>query len=325
MWHGFELLYDGLLALWRHGPKAVYRRWKISKISRAWAYKPAIWALEPEAKPPKPRGDEQPPVNPYDIVIPIYRQPEALARLLKTLADYPPQFARRILLADDASRDPQLEPVIAAYRATEPRAEYLIQPENLGFSGNVTAALAQSQTEVAIVLNSDTQVPAGSLDRLAAHFKQGDKIAAICPLTNNGAYATLAPPPQCLKLKPKDIFTADARLASSVPGRWQVPFASGSCWAINRPLFFHLGGFDPHFSAGYGEEADYCLRAYQQGYGSYVATNCAVWHDGSASFGKRYARQQARLNSTLLAKRYTDWPLNEISQSSGGLNREVQH
>lgn len=299
------LLCDTALAMWLHGPKAVYQRYQISQMRRQWDNRPPIWALTQDYRGDK--SSENRAGVAYDLVIPVFKNADDLAKLLQTLLDSPPLRAQRIILSDDCSNDPSVAHHLTDFLEQEQRAEVISQTSNLGFSGNVTALLTASSADYVVVLNTDTLIPPGSLDRLTSHFAQDPNLATISPLTNNGAYALLASPPVCKDLKAKTLFDIDKRLAKGPMQRTDVPFSSGFCWAINRAIFFELGGFSKAFEAGYGEEADFCFRARRGGYSVMLAQDCAVWHQGSGSFGAAYARRKSRLNSTLLVKLYPEY------------------
>jgi GT2 family glycosyltransferase len=66
----------------------------------------------------------------------------------------------------------------------------------------------------------------------------------------------------------------------------RTPMLNGFCLLLHRPTIKALGFFDEiHFSVGYGEETDLCLRLTNAGYKLAIADNVYVHHFKSASFG----------------------------------------
>jgi GT2 family glycosyltransferase len=65
-----------------------------------------------------------------------------------------------------------------------------------------------------------------------------------------------------------------------------IPSGIGFCMLMNRSVLNEIGYFDEEtFGRGYGEENDWCLRAWKKGYRSVHLQNLFVYHRGNASFG----------------------------------------
>lgn len=56
---------------------------------------------------------------------------------------------------------------------------------------------------------------------------------------------------------------------------------------MRRKVIDDIGGFDEVFEEGYGEENDWCMRAYENGYRNVCIANLFVFHKHGASFGKK--------------------------------------
>ena len=65
------------------------------------------------------------------------------------------------------------------------------------------------------------------------------------------------------------------------------------CVAIRSKLWKKLQGFDEKFGLGYYEDFDFCMRAMEYGYKSYLYEKWFVFHQGSASF--KHDRNQKKL------------------------------
>ena len=110
------------------------------------------------------------------VVVPVYRDREATIACFESLleaATAPVQAKNetcqrsfRVLAVDDASPDPTLRSYLA-HLAEEKRIDLLVNPVNLGFVGAINRALAEVSEGDVILLNADTVVPPGFVERLA--------------------------------------------------------------------------------------------------------------------------------------------------------------
>ena len=109
-----------------------------------------------------------PPDLVVDIVIPVYRGMTQTRRcILSVLAD-PDRPAGRVIVVDDCSPEPKLSAWLDK-QAAAGRIELLRNQRNQGFVASVNFAIKVSAKHDVVLLNSDTEVPAGWLSRLAGH------------------------------------------------------------------------------------------------------------------------------------------------------------
>ena len=66
-----------------------------------------------------------------------------------------------------------------------------------------------------------------------------------------------------------------------------------SSFAIRSKLWKKLQGLDEKFGLGYYEDFDFCMRAMEYGYKSYLYEKWFVFHQGSASF--KHDKNQKKL------------------------------
>jgi GT2 family glycosyltransferase len=148
-----------------------------------------------------------------------------------------------------------------------------------------------------VLLNSDTEVAAGWLDRLAAHARRDPRVGTVTPFSNN---ATICSYPRTLERNalPEGETTAslDAAFASANAGRSaDIPTAVGFCMFITRECLDRVGMFDEaRYGAGYGEEVDFCMRAARAGFRHVIAADVFVRHAGEVSFGHGGAERRGR-------------------------------
>ena len=104
-------------------------------------------------------------MSPVDVIIPIHGAREFTIRCIESVLAHTPPSAR-VVLADDASRDPELVRFLDETAAREPHVELRRNERNLGFVGTCNAAMAAADGRDVLLLNSDTVVTAGYLERL---------------------------------------------------------------------------------------------------------------------------------------------------------------
>jgi GT2 family glycosyltransferase len=220
-----------------------------------------------------------------EIIVPIHNGADALARCLdslrRTLAS-----EHTVQLVDDASTDARVSDMLDAVERAAPwRLRVVRQRENLGFVGTVNAAMARTEADV-VLLNSDTVVTFGWLDRLRACLAADARIGTATPWSNNAEICSF---PQFCRANPEPADPnriARACVGAGPPEYPDLPTAVGFCMAIRRSVLTRIGDFDqPTFGRGYGEENDFCLRAAAHGWRNVLCDDAYVVHQGGASFG----------------------------------------
>ncbi len=103
---------------------------------------------------------------PPTVIVPVFADFNATRACLDSLlADQPRSY--RILIVNDDSPEPAITDHLASLSKL-PGVTILSNPVNLGFVGSVNRALAQLDGGDVVLLNADTIVPPGFVDRLKA-------------------------------------------------------------------------------------------------------------------------------------------------------------
>lgn len=225
------------------------------------------------------------------VILPIYNAFELLPETLQRLRDHS-DLPVKVIMIEDCSSDPRVRPWLRDWVAQNPHDVELIENgENLGFIGSVNRALSHAMDSEAagpiILLNSDAMVPSGWTSRLVAPLSD-PAVASATPMSNDAEIygAPVLCVPTALVEGQGDRIDAVLR-RDIAPGAPSVtaPTGVGFCMALSRDWLRRLGGFDPIFGRGYGEEVDWCRRASANG-GRHVAVpDLFVEHRGGASFG----------------------------------------
>lgn len=221
-----------------------------------------------------------------DVIVPVYTgRVETLCCLYSVLAaacDTPFE----LVVVNDASPDAELAADLGAL-AEQGLLTLLTNPENRGFVGTVNRAMGLHQSRDVVLLNADTEVYDGWLDRLYDAATRHDSTATVTPLSNN---ATICSYPHFLQDNPFPLeldYSELDKLTAATNARVTVkaPTAVGFCMYISRRCLAEIGLFDEQaFGRGYGEENDFCQRAIGQGWRNLVAADVFVRHLGAASF-----------------------------------------
>ncbi len=220
-----------------------------------------------------------------DVVVPVYNAPDDVrACIASVLATLRPDV--RLVLIDDASPDPAIRSLFAAYDAqAHPQMLVLRNDTNLGFTGTANRGMQLSRADV-ILLNSDTMVAPGWLDAIMHCAATDPRIGTITPFSNNAEILSFPmfcennPWPDGQDPAP----VAEAMSAMAVPSYPDIPTGVGFCMFVRRALLDDVGIFDMAFGKGYGEENDLCVRAARRGWRNVLADNAFVVHTGAKSF-----------------------------------------
>ncbi|MGF0117897.1 glycosyltransferase family 2 protein [Promicromonospora sp. Marseille-Q5078] len=198
--------------------------------------------------------------------------------------------ATDVLVVDNGSEDGVLEAVAERW----PHVATLQTGDNLGFAGGMNRGLAwglERGYDLLTVLNNDTLVDPGALDRLAALATTG-AVAASPRIVRLGdgtdgagdgdlwfAGAVL----DDVDGLPRHLTAAEAAagLASGEP--FGADLLTGCCVCATAATWCLVGGFDARYFLDF-EDSDWSLRARQRGVRLLVDPDAVVRHRVSASF-----------------------------------------
>ncbi len=236
-----------------------------------------------------------------DIVVPVYRGEAETRACLESVLAAPTRRPFEVVVIDDASPEPAISAWLRAL-ASAGRITLIAHGDNRGFVASVNEGMQLHPARDVVLLNSDTEVASGWLDRLWAHFDADASIGTATPFSTN---ATICSYPRALAANamPPGETTAslDAAFAAANAGRRvDIPTAVGFCMAIRRRALERVGPFDvERYGAGYGEEVDFCMRAARAGFRNVLAGDVFVMHVGEVSFGGTGAERRAQAQATV--------------------------
>jgi GT2 family glycosyltransferase/glycosyltransferase involved in cell wall biosynthesis len=234
--------------------------------------------------PAKPDAEVRALPPPMNIVVPVYGGYAETMTCLKSVLSTLSRRTAALTVVDDASPDPEITHALDIL-SRRGLITLIRLGVNEGFPAAVNRGIAAYPKRDAVILNADTEVFPGWLERLREAAYSNDDWGTITPLGQAASIATYGNP--AAESSSRDAARID-RIAQSVnAGRVvEVPVGVGFCLYIKRRCLNEVGEFDEHgFDRGYGEENDFCLRARRDGWRHGVATDVFVRHVGGRSFG----------------------------------------
>jgi GT2 family glycosyltransferase len=242
-----------------------------------------------------------------DVVVPVYRGLDETRNCLLSVLKNTGNPLGRLIIVDDHSPDKALSAWLRELAAR--RQIHLVRnTRNLGFVASVNRGMTEAGSHDVVLLNSDTEVPPGWLERLTVQAYASPRIATVSPFSNNATICGYpanegGPPAFGLSVEALDEICRTVNAGRAV----DVPTTVGFCMYIRRKALQEVGAFDAErFTLGYGEENDFCLRASERGWQHRLACDVFVYHKGSVSFGDRANKLSARAMS-LIMERYPSY------------------
>jgi N-acetylglucosaminyl-diphospho-decaprenol L-rhamnosyltransferase len=199
------------------------------------------------------------------IVIVSYNTRDDLARVLDSLAAAPPATPHQVVVVDNASEDGSLEMV----RGRHPRVLAIEAGANLGFSKANNIGIRATASELVLLLNSDTEVPAGAIDGLVSDLRAHPEAAVVGPrlVDGNGrpelSIGPMIGPLNELRQKMTGALydrgwgPVRRRVERSLATPQEADWVSGACLLVRRADAEAVGLLDERFFL-YTEDVDFC-------------------------------------------------------------------
>jgi N-acetylglucosaminyl-diphospho-decaprenol L-rhamnosyltransferase len=230
------------------------------------------------------------------VVIVSYRCEELLRACLASLRAHPPDRPMRVHVVDNASADGTAEMVAREF----PQVDLSVNGRNVGFAAANNLVLRQTEARYVLVLNPDTRITAGALDRLLALMDSRPEIGICGPrlVLEDGSFDHAAKRSFPTPLGALAHFTgfgrherSPARLAQyrapelAAAEAGPVDAVNGAFMLIRRAALERVGLFDEGFWM-YMEDLDLAYRFAQAGWTTWYEPSAAVVHTKSGSAGE---------------------------------------
>lgn len=182
----------------------------------------------------------------------------------------------RLIVIDNGSTEE------VAYQADQNNIEVIRNPKNMGFAYACNQGIKATNGDYVVILNSDTIVTPGWLERMLWHMERDPKVGMVGPSTNFAASIQQIRPGYRTERELYDfsenLFKQNRRKSL------EVEKIVGVCMLMRRSMLEEIGLFDTRFGLGNYEDDDICLRARIAGYKILWAQDVFVHHAGSKTF-----------------------------------------
>ena len=255
--------------------------------------------------------DSEPAHPGVDVVVCVRDAPDDVRTCLWSLL-HSATRPFHLIVVDDGS-GAETAAMLEALARREPEIELIRSdgPEH-GYTRAANIGLRASTGAHVVLLNSDTIVSPGWLERIVACLESDRRIGVAGPLSNAATHQSVPAVKQdgrwaVNELPPWLTVDAMALLLAELSGqeRPRVPFVNGFCYAMTREAIERVGLFDEErFGSGYCEENDFCIRARDAGFAAALADDAYVFHAKSKSYTSAGRDEVAQRNYKLFLEKH---------------------
>lgn len=271
------------------------------------------------------------------IIVVSYNTREMTLACLRSVRDET-RTPYELIVVDNTSSDGSAEAIAAEF----PDIRLMAETENHGFAKANNLAAEKARGEYILLLNPDTVVLDGALDKLLAFARRRPEARIWGGRTVFGDHSP-NPASAWRKMDLWNLFCRATGLTGIFPnspvfnseayGGWDrmseraVDIVTGCLFLITRADWERLGGFDPAFFM-YAEEADLCLRAARDlGARPRTTPEAVIVHHGGASEKVRADKMVRLLKARreLIRRHFPPWqqPLAAALFATHPLSRRI--
>jgi GT2 family glycosyltransferase len=197
------------------------------------------------------------------IIIVSYNARADLDRCLASLKAEPPRTPHEIVVVDNASTDGSVD------AARQAGVRVIAQTSNVGFAVANNVGIRATRGDLVLLLNSDTIVHAGAIDRLVAELENNPDTAVVGPRLVDGSgraelsFGSMIGPLN--EWRQKRLVTGDVARIDALTRVAQTPdWVSGACLLVRRADAEAVGLLDERYFM-YTEDVDFCAAIRARG------------------------------------------------------------
>jgi GT2 family glycosyltransferase/2-polyprenyl-3-methyl-5-hydroxy-6-metoxy-1,4-benzoquinol methylase/tetratricopeptide (TPR) repeat protein len=218
------------------------------------------------------------------IVIPCWNCLAETRNCVESLRAVPVTASWECVLVDNGSTDGTGE-WMAELAASDQRFRVVSNEKNEGFARACNQGIAASlanECEFVVLLNNDTVVTPGWLDRLVWAAMFSPDVGLVGPVSNFVSGPQLVP---ASYEGASGLMAYAAERATAYAGKLsEVDRLVGFCLLIKREVIESIGALDERFGMGLWEDDDLCRRTREAGFRCMICPSCFVHHKGNATF-----------------------------------------
>lgn len=198
------------------------------------------------------------------VVIVSYNTRGDLQHCLASLRQPPPALLHEVVVVDNGSTDGSADAAEA-----EPGVRVIRNGANIGFSAANNVGIRAGTGEFILLLNSDTIVPPGAIDKMVARIRRSPDVAVLGPRLVDGrgraelSFGRMLNP--LSEWRQRRLMTGLAANDPAVVARVEQmtrveqrpDWVTGACLLVRRVDAEAVGGLDERFFM-YTEDADFC-------------------------------------------------------------------
>ena len=228
-----------------------------------------------------------------DIILVSYNTAEYTVRAVESVFEQTQSTSVNLIVVDNNSSDHSVELINQKF----PNVQVIQTGANLGFAGGVNVGAKAGQAEYILLLNPDTIILNGAIDKLV-EFADGHQKSGIWGGVTLNDDMSLNPNNARARISFKTLLFSATGLSKIFRSSCFFNYDNYGCWdrlserdvdvitgcffLTPRSLWVTLEGLDETFFM-YAEEADYCIRAIGQGYQPRVTPTARIIHHGGVS------------------------------------------
>lgn len=249
------------------------------------------------------------------IVVLCYNGLEETTRpCLDSIVANTPVGSYELVIVDNASADGTAD-YLKTFATQHANVRIQLNDTNKGYAGGNNDGIKLAQGQYIVLLNNDTLVPVGWVDRLLRLFNVKPDVGLVGPITNSAGNEQRI---ELEGLNEKNFGEIAGAYIERQKGVWFTTEKLGFfCVAMRRTLIEKIGYLDERFGIGMFEDDDYCVRAKKTGFTLAVVEDCFVYHKGSMSFKKLatsdYIEIFNRNRNYFFAKHQLLWTYTDIA------------
>jgi GT2 family glycosyltransferase len=231
------------------------------------------------------------------IIIVNWNTAQLLAKCLESIYKAGSQYSFEIIVIDNGSQDESVSMISHHF----PLVTVIINAENLGFAFANNQGMSIGRGRYLMLLNSDTIVLPGTIDRLIQVADTNPQLGVLGPklLNSDGTLQkSWASFPSILS----ELTGRNFRTRMSVPNNpfaYEVDWIGGACMLVRYRTVEEVGKMDDNFFF-YSEELDWCYRIKKKKWKIWYLTNAEIYHLGGGSASRGSLEQLIRLYQSKL-------------------------